>query len=37
MDDPAKSSARMMMLAMKDASVDSSEADYLNYHGSRPI
>jgi 3-oxoacyl-[acyl-carrier-protein] synthase II len=33
MDDSGEEPARAMMLAMKDASVDASEVDYVNYHG----
>jgi 3-oxoacyl-[acyl-carrier-protein] synthase II len=33
MDDSGEEPARAMMLAMKDAKIDPSEIDYLNYHG----
>ena len=33
MDDSGEEPARAMALAMKDATVDPSEVDYLNYHG----
>jgi len=33
MDDSGEEPARAMSLAMKDAGVDPSEVDYLNYHG----
>jgi len=33
MDDSGEEPARAMMLSMKDAQVDASEVDYLNYHG----
>ena len=33
MDDSGEEPARAMMLAMKDAGVDPSEVDYVNYHG----
>lgn len=33
MDDSGEEPARAMMLAMKDAGVDASDVDYINYHG----
>ena len=33
MDDSGEEPARAMKIAMKDAAVDPSEVDYLNYHG----
>ena len=33
MDDSGEEPARAMTLSMKDAQIDSSEVDYLNYHG----